>query len=81
MSETEKDVAGIIDSPKPPPQRITLTLPAINRARNVAFMVTGSSKQDAIKAIFGDDTCELPAAKVAGAVWLADEDAAAHANL
>eukprot|EP00936_MAST-01D_sp_MAST-1D-sp1_P002433 g2433.t1 len=59
-------VAAIADSPKPPPSRVTLTLPVINAARGVAFVTTGASKADALGAIFGngDQPCQLPSALV-----------------
>ena len=44
-------IAAIVDSPKPPPQRITMTLPLINAAARVAFTVAGGSKAAAIKKI------------------------------
>merc|ERR1712146_296047 len=76
LNETEKSVASITDSPKPPPQRITLTLPVINKARNIAFMATGASKCDALRSIFRDSDCQLPSAKVERAIWFVDEAAA-----
>jgi 6-phosphogluconolactonase len=35
--------------------RISLTLPAINAARHVVFLITGESKRDAVRRAFGDD--------------------------
>ena len=35
--------------------RITLTLPAINAARHIVFLVTGESKREAVRRAFGDE--------------------------
>ncbi|KAF9923606.1 suppressor of los1-1, partial [Modicella reniformis] len=38
--------AALTDSPKPPPERITLTFPVLNHAHHVAFVAAGEGKQD-----------------------------------
>lgn len=40
-----------LNAPKPPPSRITLTLPVINNARMCIFIATGESKADIVKVI------------------------------
>ncbi|KAK9751609.1 Glucosamine-6-phosphate isomerases/6-phosphogluconolactonase [Popillia japonica] len=57
-------VASIEDSPKPPPCRITLTLPVVNNARNCIFVATGVEKADIAKKVLIDKDERLPAARV-----------------
>jgi 6-phosphogluconolactonase len=80
VRETSRMVVGVSDSPKPPPRRITLTLPAIQRSREVWLIVSGAAKADAVAAaIGGADPVDVPAAGAVGreaTVWLLDEDAA-----
>jgi 6-phosphogluconolactonase len=79
--ETTRMVVAVKDSPKPPPQRITLTLPAIQRSREVWLMVSGATKADAAAdAIGGAPPVSIPAAGAVGletTLWLLDEEAAA----
>jgi 6-phosphogluconolactonase len=79
--ETQRLVVGVLDSPKPPPRRITLTLPAVQRSREVWLVVSGAAKADAVAAaIGGAKPVDVPAAGAVGreaTVWLLDEDAAA----
>jgi 6-phosphogluconolactonase len=70
----------VADSPKPPPRRITLTLPAIRRSRQVWLVVSGDAKADAVAAaVNGADPLDVPAAGAVGlesTLWLVDEAAA-----
>jgi 6-phosphogluconolactonase len=79
--ETTRMVVGVKDSPKPPPLRITLTLPAIQRSREVWLMVSGAGKAEAAAAaIGGAPPVSIPAAGAVGletTLWLLDKEAAA----
>lgn len=81
VREKTRLVVAVENSPKPPPRRITLTLPAIQRSREVWLVVSGSGKADAVAAaVNGADPDEVPAAGAVGrdaTVWLLDEPAAA----
>lgn len=81
LEERERPVAPT-SSPGPGTPRVTFTLPLINAARRVVFVVTGAAKAPVVRRVLapspGDPT--LPAALVqphAGQVtWLLSEDAA-----
>jgi 6-phosphogluconolactonase len=75
---TSQPVIGVSDAPKPPPERISLTIERINTSAQVWLLVSGPDKADAVAKALGGDT-ELPASGVAGrerTIWLLDEDAA-----
>ena len=42
-------VVAVRDSPKPPPERVSLTLPVINAAANVLVYATGAGKAEALR--------------------------------
>jgi 6-phosphogluconolactonase len=52
---------GVHDSPKPPPERITLTLPMLHAARRCVLLATGSSKADAVDAMLAEPSHHVPA--------------------
>ena len=74
----------VTGSPKPPPERISLTFDALNRTREVWFVVSGDGKADAVARALavGDDAADvhdIPAVGVRGqdrTVWFVDADAA-----
>ncbi len=79
--ETTRMVVAVEDAPKPPPQRISLTLPAVQRSREVWLMVSGLTKADAVAAAMGGaPPVSVPAAGAVGletTLWLLDKEAAA----
>ncbi|MDO5735561.1 MAG: 6-phosphogluconolactonase [Propionibacteriaceae bacterium] len=78
FASTSRSVIGVTDAPKPPSDRISLTIPALNRSDEVWFIATGASKADAVaRSLAGDE--ELPAAHVQAKeaiYWFLDADAA-----
>ena len=59
--------------------RISFTMPFINQARNIAFLVTGENKAAIVKKIFSKAGAALPAAKAKAkenTYWFLDEAAA-----
>ena len=83
LEESRRLVAAVpLAGMEPQVPRVTLTLPAINRARVVAFLVSGESKAEAIARAFGDPPDpDAPASRVspsAGSLFVyLDEPAAA----
>ncbi|KAJ3087947.1 6-phosphogluconolactonase [Quaeritorhiza haematococci] len=79
LEEHSRWVSYLTDSPKPPPPRITLTFPVLNKAHAVAFVSTGESKADVVKRIF-DLGEPFPSAMVQptskNLVWFVDTKAA-----
>jgi 6-phosphogluconolactonase len=53
--------AGITDSPKPPPERITLTLPKLNASRRIVLLVTGEGKSEALARVMAGADRSTPA--------------------
>jgi len=81
LSEEDRWVAYIEDSPKPPPKRITLTYPVINHATRVAFVTAGKEKFNTLRNILEHPEQGLPAARVrpvSGQLcWFVDDAASA----
>jgi 6-phosphogluconolactonase len=73
-----------VTAPAEPPARLTLTLPALTRAAQTCFLVTGSNKTQALHHILSGtaDPHTYPAAGVrpthGGVIWWVDREAAAQ---
>lgn len=82
VHETQRRAVEVFDSPKPPPERITLTYPALNNARATWFVVAGEDKAGAVAKALADTAIdEAPAAGAHGleeTVWFLDRGAASQ---
>ncbi|WVQ74890.1 6-phosphogluconolactonase [Cryptococcus sp. DSM 104548] len=81
LSENDRWVAEIQDSPKPPLRRITLTYPVLNHAFRCAFVAAGEGKQDMLAKILDKPEEGLPCSRVRPAspglvFWFVDNAAA-----
>jgi 6-phosphogluconolactonase len=77
----ERPVVAVRGSPKPPPIRLSLTLPSIQAAREVWILASGAEKADAVAMGLSDaGPVQVPAAGARGrqrTLFLIDRDAAA----
>ncbi|VXB34587.1 6-phosphogluconolactonase [Citricoccus sp. K5] len=78
-------VIAVVDSPKPPPWRLSLTVEALHTAERLWFVVAGADKAEAVAAVRQardgktTDAARWPASVVSGrddTVWWLDEAAA-----
>jgi 6-phosphogluconolactonase len=78
--ETERSVVAVHGCPKPPPTRVTLTLPAIRQAAEVWIITAGEEKAAAVSmALSGAGEVAIPVAGARGrrrTRWLLDRAAA-----
>ncbi|WP_109526937.1 MULTISPECIES: 6-phosphogluconolactonase [Nocardia] len=81
VREEHELVVAVTNSPKPPPVRVTLTLPAVRRTRHVVLVVGGAAKAQAVAdAMGGAFPVDIPSAGAIGTestTWLLDNEAAA----
>ena len=79
--ETERSVVAVHGCPKPPPTRVSLTLPALRRSAEVWVLATGEEKAGAVAmALGGAGEVAIPVAGANGTrrtLWLLDGAAAA----
>ncbi|TPW70977.1 6-phosphogluconolactonase [Schumannella sp. 10F1B-5-1] len=79
---TDRTVVAETDSPKPPPERLSFTLPVINAADRIWLVLAGADKAGALGlALAGASISDVPAAGAEGrkrTVFFVDQDAAAE---
>lgn len=63
LGETARAVASLGDAPKPPPRRLTLTLPVLAAARLLVIAAFGDAKAAVMAAALEDPASELPVAR------------------
>lgn len=82
LTEKRKLVLPIVDAPKPPPHRLTLTLPILTSADRVIVMALGESKAAVMHEALAQEDSVLPVSLVlqhsARSLVLLDEHAAAR---
>ncbi|KOG99729.1 6-phosphogluconolactonase sol4 [Saccharomyces pastorianus] len=82
VEEMTRKVVWCYNSPKPPSNRITITLPVIADAKNVCFLARGSSKKDIMHDVLIIKNSELPSVLVNEMIgtrvtWFLDDAAGA----
>lgn len=81
LDDEQPSVIAVSGSPKPPAERISLTIPAVRSSNQCFILASGEGKANALHRAYTDD---LPIARVARAIeqaggtvtWLLDEPAA-----
>ena len=82
IGETDRAVLGVRESPKPPPERITMTRPVINGSQRVWLVLAGADKASALGlALAGASYHSVPAAGAKGrrrTIFFVDDAAASQ---
>jgi len=82
LYEDDRTVVAVRGAPKPPPVRLSLTLPAIRAASDVWILASGAEKAGAVRlALSGAGPIQVPAAGARGSqqtLFLLDRAAAAE---
>ena len=87
VAEAQRWVVPVANSPKPPAERITMTLPVINSAKDVVFVAVGEAKAEVVQRVL--EVQALPGALPAQMVrpnagrlhWILDVMSAQHLQL
>jgi len=66
---------AVFNSPKPPPERVTLSAQALSNAQQIFILVTGANKRDAVKQWCADAALPIAAIKNDNIMIMIDRDA------
>lgn len=80
LNEEKRWVVAVKEGGDPAVPRLTTTIPFLNRARQIVFLVSGKQKAHTLKEILEGGSVEYPAQKIRPAkgrvTWLLDREAA-----
>jgi len=77
VARVDELCVGVHDAPKPPPERISLSLGVLRAARRCVLLATGQAKADAVAAVLGEPDRHVPASLLRrGTLELIVDDAA-----
>lgn len=60
LTEEQRWVVPVKDAPKPPLERISLTLPLVNNAEQIMFLISGESKASVVKSALNQPIGKYP---------------------
>src|SRR5690606_20179090 len=67
IAVVDRAAVAVRDSPKPPPERVSLTLPVLDTSKRVWYVLTGEGKSTALEgALSGAPAGEVPAGAATG---------------
>jgi 6-phosphogluconolactonase len=79
LHEDARLVAAVLDSPKPPPRRLTLTPRTLRAARATCVIARGAAKAGAVARAFDPATADrVPTAALCRVAWHLDREAASR---
>jgi 6-phosphogluconolactonase len=83
IEERERRAVPVLDSPKPPPRRLTITPRVIEEARKVLMLASGRAKSRAVAEALAErgDASRVPARLARDRLWYVDADAAADLGI
>ncbi len=80
--ESGASCLAVHDAPKPPPERVTLSMPVLRAARHCVLLATGASKADALAAVLAGHDPHVPASLLgSGRLYIVTDDSASPGPL